>query len=75
MNELNHGMGWVPDIPSISDYTEDTPKIAELLTKTALGVRVAPSKTSTPAKSGGTATAAAAAAPALAPIVDLRANF
>ncbi len=74
MNELNHGMGWLPDIPSIKDFTEDTPKVADLLAKTALAPRVT-SPSSYTATRGGTATAAAAAAPGLAPVVDLRANF
>jgi C1A family cysteine protease len=74
MNELNHGLGWLPDIPSIKDFTEDTPKIADLLTQTALAPRVT-SSASTVAGKSGSAAAAAAAVPALAPVVDLRANF
>jgi len=73
MNELNHGMGWLPDIPSIKDYTEDTPKVAEQLVKTRLAPRVARSASGVASKSSGAA--AAAAVPALAPVVDLRPFF
>ena len=33
-------MGWLPDIPDINDYTEDTPKVAQELAKTRLAPRV-----------------------------------
>ena len=38
--EQLHGMGWIPDIPSHLDYTEDHPLIAPLLQRTALAPRV-----------------------------------
>ena len=34
------GLGWIPDIPSFKDYTETTPEISNLLTKTRLSSRV-----------------------------------
>src|SRR5689334_16845596 len=39
MDQL-HGLGWLPDIPSHLDYTEDHPKVAPLLGKTRLAPRV-----------------------------------
>ena len=63
MTQLN-GLGWVPDIPSHLDYTEQHPKVAELLAKTKLAPRVA---------AAGAATAAAPTA--LPPRVDLRPSF
>src|SRR5262249_49529311 len=42
--ELNmehlHGLGWLPDIPSHLDYTEDHPDVAPLLSQTRLAPRV-----------------------------------
>ena len=38
--EQLHGLGWIPDIPSHLDYTEDHPLIAPLLQRTALAPRV-----------------------------------
>lgn len=67
------GLGWLPDIPDANDYTESHPNVAPLLAKTRLASRVAPASASTRG-SGGTAVAAAPA-PALAPMIDLRANF
>jgi C1A family cysteine protease len=73
-------MGWLPDVPDLNDYTEDTPKVAVELAKTRLVSRVAgavaPAR-STPARATSAKSAAAAApakAPALAvpPTVDLR---
>jgi C1A family cysteine protease len=71
---LSPGMGWLPDIPDINDYTEATPKVAHELVKTKLSSRVADSA---PEVTTGSATAAAAVrapSPALAipPAVDLR---
>jgi C1A family cysteine protease len=67
-------LGWLPDIPSIKDYTETTAEIAPLLAKTRLAQRSALSATSLLGKGAG-AGAVAAAAPALATQVDLRADF
>ncbi len=63
-------MGWVPDIPSVKDYTEDSPKVAELLAKTSLAQRVS----AAPA-TAAQGTTAAAPAPALVARVDLRPYF
>jgi C1A family cysteine protease len=61
-----HGLGWLPDIPSHLDYTEDHPEIAPLLSKTRLAPRVA----------AATRSARAEAAPAAFPNkVDLRSSF
>ena len=38
--EQLHGLGWIPDIPSHLDYTEDHPLIAPLLQRTGLAPRV-----------------------------------
>jgi C1A family cysteine protease len=73
MTELKHGMGWLPDVPSIKDYTEETAAVAGMLAQTALAPRAKISTASTTAKRG--AAAAAIAAPAIALQVDLRANF
>src|SRR5258705_6376883 len=35
-----HGLGWLPDIPSHLDYTEEHPEIAPLLSRTRLARRV-----------------------------------
>ncbi len=65
MTELK-GLGWLPDIPSHLDYTEDHSDVAPLIAQTALAPRVA-------APSGG---ARAAAAPAALPAkIDLRPSF
>jgi len=37
----HHGLGWVPDVPSVKDFVETTPAVAELLKKTKLKGRVA----------------------------------
>ena len=70
------GMGWLPDIPSIRDFTEDTPSIAQELVKTNLAYRLSgpASRLSSGGSAGGGAGAAAAPlrAPAIAPSVDLR---
>jgi C1A family cysteine protease len=39
--EQLRGLGWIPDIPSHLDYTEDHPLIAPLLQRTGLAPRVA----------------------------------
>jgi C1A family cysteine protease len=77
----NPGMGWLPDIPSVKDYTGDNPIVAQMLARTAVpaiaaavGVAALPGMPG----EGGTAlagTAGAAAAPAISPLIDLRADF
>src|SRR5262245_30120913 len=67
-------LGWLPDIPSIKDYTETNVEIAPLLAKTSLAYRVGPPGDYVQGK-GGSAGAVAAAAPALVTQVDLRAGF
>ncbi len=62
MNNALPGMGWLPDVPSIKDYTHNTDSVAGLLTRTRLAAHVG-------LASGG---AAVAPAPALPPTVDLR---
>ena len=68
----NRGLGWLPDIPSIKDYTEDHPEISKLLVNTRLANRAAApgSRRGGPATSSGGG--AAGAAPAIAAMVDLR---
>lgn len=65
------GMGYLPDIPSVKDFTESTPEIAGLLRKTALRAQAPEATAGKPAGRGG----GAAAAPAGATKVDLRARF
>ena len=65
--ETEHALGWLPDVPKPSDYTDEHPQVAPLLAATALAsrvARIAPRK--------GKAAAAPPAAPAM---VDLRAWF
>ena len=38
--DQEHGLGWIPDIPSHLDYTEDNPNVAPLLGRTRLARRV-----------------------------------
>jgi C1A family cysteine protease len=66
------GMGWLPDVPSVKDYTKDNTQLAGLLERTSLSSsRGASGRVGAGHASG--AAAAPAAAPALAPSVDLRA--
>lgn len=67
------GLGWLPDVPKPNDYTEETPKVAELLAKTQLAPRVA---AIVPGAVKAHAPRAASAAPAAPPAaVDLRSWF
>jgi C1A family cysteine protease len=66
--ELVRGLGWLPDVPKPSDYTEEHPEIASLLEETQLAVRVKQSSPSG-AKKAGSGGAPAAAVPGQ---VDLR---
>ena len=62
------GLGWLPDVPSVKDYTPTTQEVSKLLQKTAVTSRVRAVSTK-----GGARANAVAAAPALSPTVDLRA--
>jgi C1A family cysteine protease len=62
------GMGWIPDIPSVQDYTLDTPEISAMVDRNdEMALKAAPWE-------GGSAIAAAPAL-AAAPRVDLRQWF
>ncbi len=37
----SRGLGWLPDVPSIKDYTEVHPKVAPMLAQTRLAYRAA----------------------------------
>lgn len=76
MNGSMPGMGWLPDVPSVSDYSEDHPQIAPLLGKTRLAAQ-GPRSSAGKAAGGGKSAAAiaTAAAPGLAASVDLRTYF
>lgn len=68
---IAHGLGWLPDVPSVKDYTPETPQVANLLANTTVGKHIHAARThGTGSAVGG---AAAAVAPALVPAVDLRA--
>ena len=36
-NMLAHGLGWIPDLPDVRDYTEDTPGVRDILGPSGLG--------------------------------------
>lgn len=61
------GLGWIPDVPSVKDFTEKHPDVAKALEKTSVGAKAAPAAAPT---SGG-----AAPAPKRVPQVDLRPCF
>jgi len=61
-----HGLGWLPDIPSHLDYTEEHPEIAPLLSRTRLARRVAGGMRGEPVE---------ATIGSLPPQVDLRSSF
>jgi C1A family cysteine protease len=49
MENMNgHGLGWIPDLPDIRDYTEDTPGVRAILGPT--GVTPAPARGRRPAR-------------------------
>jgi C1A family cysteine protease len=60
-------MGWIPDVPSVKDYTEEHPDVAPLLAQTSLAGAAPPAAAPT----------ASAAAPAPKPVaqIDLRPCF
>lgn len=75
--EMNFGMGWLPDIPSIKDFHETHEQVAPLLTQTSLRRRVqasrgTPGSPPAPGKGSGAATATQLA---IQPTVDLRPFF
>jgi C1A family cysteine protease len=47
-----HGLGWLPDVPKPSDYTETHPEVAPLLSRTRLAARLtgAPAPAAPPAQ-------------------------
>jgi len=65
------GMGWLPDIPSVKDFTEDHAEIAPLLNRT----RVRTSRTPASGQVQPQGMTAAAAAPSITTQADLRAYF
>jgi hypothetical protein len=40
--ETLRGLGWLPDVPKPSDYTENHAEVAPLLNRTRLAVRLTP---------------------------------
>jgi len=71
----NRALGWLPDLPSIKDYTSDHPVVAPMLAATSIISRTSSSKPNARRGSGAstlTAAAATTAPAALAPNVDLR---
>ena len=68
----NRGMGWLPDVPSMKDYTKDNPKVQELLKSTAFGSGAKAGSAQAVRSQGTGAGAAAARAMAASPVVDLR---
>src|SRR5262245_11936071 len=72
--EAPRGLGYLPDIPKVSDYTEDHPQVAMLLGKTQLAGRLV--AYSSAAGAGAIAgLGAAPIAPILPATIDLRAYF
>jgi C1A family cysteine protease len=73
MPVLPRGFGWLPDVPTIRDYTQAHPKVTELLKKTKVSPRIAGSSSAVGVSSRGAGAAAAPApAPALSASADLR---
>src|SRR5207247_6616554 len=65
-------LGWLPDVPSIKDYTQSHDKVTPLLKKTRVPSRISPSTTAVGVTARGAAAARAPApAPKLSPSVDL----
>ncbi len=71
MNGSLPGMGWIPDIPNVSDYDEDHHEVAPLLSQTRLSRTAHTGR----AKSSASRGAAASAALAVDTKVDLRPYF
>lgn len=42
-HRVSRGMGWIPDVPSIRDYSASHPEVAPLVAKTRLAASAAPS--------------------------------
>jgi C1A family cysteine protease len=72
MPVLPRGFGWLPDVPTIRDYTQAHPKVTELLKKTKVSPRIAGSSAAVGVSSRG---AGAAAAPAPAPAISASADL
>lgn len=74
MPVLPRGLGWLPDVPKINDYTQSHPRVTELLKKTGVPSRISGSSTAIGVTTRGAAAAVAPApVPLLSPSVDLRA--
>lgn len=77
--EEKKALGWIPDVPSIKDYSLETPVVQNLIAKTklsaSLGGRARSPSTGGSVGGGSAAAAAPAAAPGLAAQVDLRPFF
>ena len=69
MPVLTRGLGWLPDVPSIKDYTHGHGKVTPLLQRTGVPSRISGSATAVGVTARG---AAVAPAPRLSPSVDLR---
>jgi C1A family cysteine protease len=68
--ESVRGLGWMPDVPKPSDYTEEHKEIAPLLEQTRLAFRLRS------AASGGKRAGTGGGGPAAAgPLIDLRSSF
>src|SRR5438105_3007413 len=69
--EARRGLGWLPDIPKPTDYTEEHPAVAPLLAQTGLRMRVAAQSVFGAIETG----AGGLSAPANPSRQDLRAYF
>src|SRR5207237_2149846 len=69
--EARRGLGWLPDIPKPTDYTEEHPAVAPLLAQTGLRMRVAAQSVFGANETG----AGGLSAPAIPSRQDLRAYF
>jgi C1A family cysteine protease len=82
MTEIPRGLGWVPDIPHVQDFTPEHEDISTLLNQTAVPKLASLMDTGGPEYRGGArmgksakGLAAAAPAPVIAPRADLRQWF
>lgn len=75
MARTRPGLGWVPDVPSIKDFTQTHEEVAPMLSQTRIGRTEGAVETGRPPRRAAAVSAAAAAAPAAATMVDLRADF
>jgi C1A family cysteine protease len=65
-----HALGWLPDIPSHLDYTEDHPQIAPLLSQTRLAPRVMGGMRGEPIEAFGSLPAQVDLRPSFSPVED-----